>query len=131
MYPFMYNPYFPYYRPLKTISGIPVLKTTGVFASTTEVRYDVNECEYRRLPKEGMFFLDVRQPAPTGSDALPIALESGETLPDGTAMLVNAQAEDVVASDLKVNIRYLIYYNKCTRTYQLINSYTTAPAPAA
>lgn len=52
MYPF-YNvqPLFPFWGPflfgrrrrrLNTISGIPVLKTTGVVATSTEVRYDVN-----------------------------------------------------------------------------------------
>lgn len=73
MYPF-YNtnqrlfpfPFFPFpgtgfnrRRRLNRISGIPVLKTTGVTASTTEVRYDVNEEEWRALPNEGLFFLDV------------------------------------------------------------------------
>lgn len=129
MYPFTYNPFFPFSRPMRTISGIPVLRTTGVTASATEVRYDVRECEYRRLPKEGLFFLDVRQSAPTGSGALPVAVEAGETVPNGTSMLVNARAEDVVANDLIVNIRYLIYYNKCTKTYQLVNSYPTAATP--
>ena len=41
----------------------------------------------------------------------------------GTSMLRNALAEDVQAGDLKMTIRYMIYYNKCTKTYQLVNSY--------
>ena len=56
MYPF-YNvqPLFPFWGPflfgrrrrrLNTISGIPVLKTTGVVATSTEVRYDVNYQQY-------------------------------------------------------------------------------------
>lgn len=30
---------------------------------------------------------------------------------------------DVQAGDLQVNFRYLIYYNKCNNTYQLVNAY--------
>lgn len=81
MYPF-YNvqPLFPFWGPflfgrrrrrLNTISGIPVLKTTGVVATSTEVRYDVNYQEYRSLPNEGLFFLDVRQSSAEASASLP------------------------------------------------------------
>lgn len=132
MYPFQYpNPFFPRFNRLRRISGIPVLRTTGVTASTTEVRYDVKPCEYRQLPNEGLFFLDVRQTAPAGSAALPVALESDEVVPDNTSMLLNAQADSVIASDLVLNVRYLIYYNKCTKTYQLVNAYTVAPTAQA
>lgn len=123
-YPYMFGPR------LNTLTGIPVLKTTGVSASTTEVRYDVKPCEYRMLPNEGLFFLDVRQSVPVGSEALPVALESDEVVPDGTSMLLNAQADDVLAQDLVVTVKYLIYYNKCTKSYQLVNAYT-APATVA
>ena len=82
-------------RRLNRISGIPVLKTTGVTASTTEVRYDVNEEEWRALPNEGLFFLDVRQEVPTASADLPVTLKAEESTPDGTSMLRNALAEDV------------------------------------
>ena len=107
MYPF-YNtnqrlfpfPFFPFpgtgfnrRRRLNRISGIPVLKTTGVTASTT------------------------------ASADLPVTLKAEESTPDGTSMLRNALAEDVQAGDLKMTIRYMIYYNKCTKTYQLVNSY--------
>lgn len=51
-------------RRLNTISGIPVLRTTGVVTTSTEVRYDVNYADYRSLPNEGLFFLDVRQASP-------------------------------------------------------------------
>lgn len=126
--PFFYpNPFYPRFNRVPRISGIPVLKTIGVTASTTEVRYDVKPCEYKQLPKEGLFFLDVRQTAPTGSGALPVALESNEVVPDNTSMLKNAQAAPVIASDLVLNVRYLVYYNKCTKTYQLVNAYTVAP----
>lgn len=50
----------------------------------------------------------------------------------GTSMLRSALAEDVQAGDLKMTIRYMIYYNKCTKTYQLINSYpANIPTAAA
>ena len=146
MYPF-YNtnqrlfpfPFFPFpgtglnrRRRLNRISGIPVLKTTGVTASTTEVRYDVNEEDWRALPNEGLFFLDVRQEVPTASADLPVTLKAEESTPAGTSMLRSALAEDVQAGDLKMTIRYMIYYNKCTKSYQLINSYpANIPTAAA
>ena len=44
----------------------------------------------------------------------------------------NALQEDVQAGDLQVNFRYLIYYNKCNNTYQLVNAYpANIAAPGA
>lgn len=124
MFPFMnFNR-----KQMKTFMGIPVVHTIAVTASTTEVRYSLSPCEYRQLPKEGLFILEVRQAAPTGSAALPVALQSNEIVPDNTSMLVNALNINVLAADLVLNGRYLVYYNKCTKTYQLVNAYTPAPA---
>lgn len=107
-------------RRLNTISGIPVLRTTGVVATSTEVRYDVNYADYRSLPNEGLFFLDVRQASPTASASLPVGLSDSESDNTTQSLLRNALQEDVQAGDLQVNFRYLIYYNKCNNTYQLV-----------
>ena len=107
---------------LHTLMGIPVLRTTGVSASSTTVSYTVNEDEFFSLPKEGIFFLDVRQSSPTGSSALPVALNDGEEV-STESLLKNSLQQNVPASDLIINGRYLIYYNRCTNNYQLINSY--------
>lgn len=70
--------------------------------------------------------------APTASADLPVTLKAEESTPAGTSMLRSALAEDVQAGDLKMTIRYMIYYNKCTKTYQLINSYpANIPTAAA
>lgn len=110
-------------RRLNTISGIPVLRTTGVVTTSTEVRYDVNYADYRSLPNEGLFFLDVRQASPTASASLPVGLSDSESDNTTQSLLRNALQEDVQAGDLQVNFRYLIYYNKCNNTYQLVNAY--------
>lgn len=126
MYPF--NPFF---RPLSpfgfkpfgfrqrcrvnSLMGIPVLRTTGVSATATSVSYDVNEREFFSLPKEGIFFLDVRQSAPTGSDNLPVVLNDGEESANAPSLLRNGIQEEVPASDLVISGRYLIYYNRCTK----------------
>ena len=107
---------------LHTLMGIPVLRTTGVSASSTAVSYTVNEDEFFSLPKEGIFFLDVRQSSPTGSSALPVALNDGEEV-STESLLKSGLQQNVPASDLIINGRYLIYYNRCTNNYQLINSY--------
>ena len=104
-------------------SGIPVLRTTGVVTTSTEVRYDVNYADYRSLPNEGLFFLDVRQASPTASASLPVGLSDSESDNTTQSLLRNALQEDVQAGDLQVNFRYLIYYNKCNNTYQLVNAY--------
>ena len=107
---------------LHTLMGIPVLRTAGVSASSTTVSYTVNEDECFSLPKEGIFFLDVRQSSPTGSSALPVALNDGEEV-STESLLKSGLQQNVPASDLIINGRYLIYYNRCTNNYQLINSY--------
>lgn len=134
------QPLFPFWGPflfgrrrrrLNTISGIPVLKTTGVVATSTEVRYDVNYQEYRSLPNEGLFFLDVRQSSAEASASLPVGLSDGNSENNNQSMLRNALQEDVQAGNLQLNFRYLIYYNKCNNVYQLVNAYPaniTAPS---
>ena len=119
-------------RRLNTISGIPVLRTTGVVTTSTEVRYDVNYADYRSLPNEGLCFLDVRQASPTASASLPVGLSDSESDNTTQSLLRNALQEDVQAGDLQVNFRYLIYYNKCNNTYQLVNAYpANIAAPGA
>lgn len=123
--PFLFNPFISgnRRRRIKTLMGIPVLRTTGVSASTTSVSYTVNECDFASLPTEGIFFLDVRQSAPTGSEALPVAFTGRDEPAGSSSLLLDALQEDVPASDLVANGRYLIYYNKRTSSYQLVNAY--------
>lgn len=134
LFPFWGNPFFfgRRRRRLNTISGIPVLRTTGVVATSTEVRYDVNHQEFISLPKEGLFFLDVRQASEAASASLPVGLSDDNSENTTQSMLRNALQEDVQAGDLQVNFRYLIYYNKCNNVYQLVNAYpANIAAPAA
>ena len=133
---FTFNPFFNVFTPfnifgnnfrprrrINTLMGIPILRTTGVSASSTTVSYTVNENEFFSLPREGIFFLDVRQSAPSGSSTLPVALDDGEESVSNPSLLKSALQQDVLSSDLVLNGRYLIYYNRCTNNYQLINSY--------
>ena len=131
MFPFFpyFGPFgFPFYnRPrVRTLMGIPVLKTTGVSASTTAVSYTVNDREFFSLPKEGVFFLEVKQSSPTASATLPVTLSEGDETTTANSLLKSGLQENVPASDLVLNGRYLIYYNRCTNNYQLINSYPAA-----
>lgn len=103
--------------------ALNMVYSDGVVATSTEVRYDVNYADYRSLPNEGLFFLDVRQASPTASASLPVGLSDSESDNTTQSLLRNALQEDVQAGDLQVNFRYLIYYNKCNNTYQLVNAY--------
>lgn len=100
--------------------------------STSRARdYDVNYQEYRSLPNEGLFFLDIRQSSAEASAALPVGLSDGNSENNNQSMLRNALQEDVQAGNLQLNFRYLIYYNKCNNVYQLVNAYPaniTAPS---
>ena len=88
---------------------------------------------YRRGGRrKGLFFLDVRQASPTASASLPVGLSDSESDNTTQSLLRNALQEDVQAGDLQVNFRYLIYYNKCNNTYQLVNAYpANIAAPGA
>lgn len=75
---------------------------------------------------------DVRQASPTASASLPVGLSDSESDNTTQSLLRNALQEDVQAGDLQVNFRYLIYYNKCNNTYQLVNAYpANIAAPGA
>lgn len=130
MFPF--GPFSPFFgrcrRRLNTITGIPVLKTTGITATATQVRYDVRHEEYRMLPNEGLFFLDVRQQSAAADAALPVGLSDDNAENPNQSLLRNALQDEVQAGDLQLNFRYLIYYNKCTNVYQLVNAYPAAIA---
>ena len=102
---FPFGPFNPFFfgrrrRRLNTISGIPVLRTTGVSA--------------------------------TADASLPVGLSDDNAENNTTqSMLRNALQEEVQAGDLQLNFRYLIYYNKCNNTYQLVNAYPTNIAAQA
>lgn len=81
---------------------------------------------------EGLFFLDVRQASATADASLPVGLSDDNAENNTTqSMLRNALQEEVQAGDLQLNFRYLIYYNKCNNTYQLVNAYPTNIAAQA
>ncbi len=129
MFPFV--PFFPRKR-VRTLAGIPVIKTVDVLTTATQVRYDISHKEFASLPKEGLFILDVRQQVSTPDFSLPVALSDQDSEGTVQTTLHNALAEDVQAGDLQMNGRYLIYYNKCSGSYQLMNAYpATITAPAS
>ena len=104
--------------------GIPLFKTTGVHVNNSKVvSFDIDRREFNSLPCEGIFFLDVRQDIPLGTGKLPIAF-STEGSEQTSSLLKNGLQEEVPASDLQLDGRYLIYYNKCSGVYQLVNAYT-------
>lgn len=64
LFPPFWGAGFPFFfgrrrRRLNTISGIPVLRTTGVVATSTEVRYDVNYADYRLKTGDSVYIIEV------------------------------------------------------------------------
>lgn len=75
---------------------------------------------------------NVRQASATADASLPVGLSDDNAENNTTqSMLRNALQEEVQAGDLQLNFRYLIYYNKCNNTYQLVNAYPTNIAAQA
>lgn len=98
--------------------GIPLILSTGVEVSTSNVIVSIPNNAFRGLANIGLCALKLNQPIPAGGAALPILIKSN-SFTQSLNMLGNVQA---VGSDISAVGVYLIWYNKDSSTMQLINS---------
>lgn len=98
--------------------GIPLILSTGVEVSTSNVILSIPNNAFRGLANIGLCALKLNQPIPAGGAALPILIKSN-SFTQSLNMLGNVQA---VGSDISAVGVYLIWYNKDSSTMQLINS---------
>ena len=90
--------------------------TVSVTAGT-EVTYKVCGKKWKTLPKEGIAILQINQTAPAGSDALNVNIAACcSTIP-----LVNGAGDPVTSAEITQGNRYLVYFNKCDDTIQIVN----------
>ena len=141
----MFIPFFNRNR-ISTVDnfGIPVLRTTYVTTNitTTSVIYGLCPKLWRQLPCQGLFILHVvSTPASTATGTDVVFLDptrfnprtvdntSAITVSNGAKALLNGSGTQITNTELTVNNRYLIYYNKCQGIFQVINHIvTTSPA---
>jgi hypothetical protein len=133
MYPFYPNFGYRQVRvPRLDYAGIPVLRTVSVTTDTTnsEVIYNVNPCQFRSLPNEGIILLNIQHVPATGSETFPVSIAtrpSGSTTTTTSTTssskipLINGSGEQMVSNEISQGNRYFIYYNKCEGIFQTVN----------
>lgn len=134
MFPFMFNPYFGRNNTVSILDGfIPKVKTISVNRSTTNVVLGICPKVWCRLPREGVFVLEVRNAIPTGT-AVPVFISISGAVSTASNTnnipLVNASSVAITSSQISAGNRYWAYYNKCDNVIQLMN-YTPATTAVA
>lgn len=88
-----------------------------------------------RLPREGVFVLEVRHTPATASATLPVFVSTTGSVStasnNNNIPVVKGDSTPLVGSEISAGNRYWVYYNKCDNVIQVMNHYTVAAAPAA
>lgn len=130
MLPFVFNPYLLQRRGLKLLDYVlPKIKTISIAESTANVVLGICPKIWCRLPKEGVFILEVRNEPAAASDALPVFISVSGSVSTASnnqnIPLVNALSAPVTGAQIASGNRFLAYFNKCDNIIQLLN-YTPA-----
>lgn len=143
MYPFYPNFGYRQVRvPRLDYAGIPAMRTVAVTTDTTnsEVIYNVNPCQFRSLPNEGIILLNIQHVPAAGSEAFPVSIAtrpSGSTTTTTSTTssskipLINGSGDQMVSNEVTQGNRYFIYYNKCQGVFQTVNHIIPPTAPPA
>lgn len=136
MTPFMFNPYFgrnPFLKILDYV--IPKVITISVSDSTESTVIGICPKVWCKLPKEGVFVLEVRHTPDAASAALPVFVSTTGSVSTASnnknIPVVKGDSTPLVGSEIAAGNRYWVYYNKCDNVIQFMNHYTVAAAPAA
>lgn len=117
--------------------GIPAMRTVAVTTDTTneEVVYNLNRCQFRSLPNEGIILLNIIHTPAAGSDAYPVAIATtGSNTASTTTSkvpLINGSGAQMVSNEVTQGNRYFIYYNKCQGIFQTVNHIVPPTAATA
>ena len=133
---FPFNPYDN--RGLRVLYTFPVntlYVTTDTTATT--VTYGICPKIWRRLPCEGFILLNIANTVPaTATDAYLVNIDTSLTLSQANSTttstsaraLLNGSGDQITNAEITVGNRYLIYYNKNTGVFQVVNHIVTAAA---
>ena len=104
--------------------GIPMLESTSVEVTDTNVVLNLPNRAFRGLNDHGIILFRLNQPIPDGTTAtLPVVFSSN----DFTQPLTNIGSTAITAGQITGTGVYLVYYSKCSNTMQLL----TTEIPAA
>lgn len=120
-------------------AGIPVLKTSAVVtdADLAEVTYNINPCQYRSLPNEGVILLNIVHSPVVGSEDYPVSIattpnnstSNSQNISSSKTPLRNGSGEQMSSGEISQGNRYFIYYNKCEGIFQTVNHITIPSTP--
>lgn len=97
-------------------NGIPLIASTGITVSTTDVAISLPDHSFRNKWNRGLFLLDLKSAVPAGTTTtLPVVLETNG---QKVALTLRGGAPVTVA-DLPATGVSLVYYDKSTNTLQL------------
>ena len=136
MFPFMFNPYFGRNNTVRILDQvIPKINTISVSDSTESTVLGICPKVWCRLPREGVFVLEVRHTPATASATLPVFVSTTGSVStasnNNNIPVVKGDSTPLVGSEISAGNRYWVYYNKCDNVIQVMNHYTVAAAPAA
>ena len=124
---------------LRTVSIFPV-NTLYVTVDTelTTVTYGICPKIWKLLPCEGFILLNIANTVPTtATDDYLVNLDTCLTLSQAnqittastnTRALLNGSGDQVTNEEITVGNRYLVYYNKNSGVFQVVNHIVTATA---
>lgn len=125
---------------LRTIETFPV-NTLYVTVDTdaTSVTYGICPKIWKLLPCEGFILLNIANTVPaTATDAFLVNIDTRHLLnqvdtttatTSGRALL-NGSGDQITNAEITAGNRYLVYYNKNTGIFQVVNHIVTAAAGA-
>lgn len=132
----MFNPYFGRNNTVRILDQvIPKINTISVSDSTESTVLGICPKVWCRLPREGVFVLEVRHTPATASATLPVFVSTTGSVStasnNNNIPVVKGDSTPLVGSEISAGNRYWVYYNKCDNVIQVMNHYTVAAAPAA
>lgn len=125
MYPFMLNPFGRNNAVSMLDYFIPKVKTLDVAETTTNVVLGICPRVWCRLPREGVFVLEVRHNSSAAAANLPVFISITGSVStasnNNNPPLVNALGNPITGAQVKAGNRYIAYFNKCDNVIQLMN----------
>lgn len=100
------------------LRGIPMIASTAVEVTTTNVVIDIPKRAFRGLADSGIIAFRLNQEIPTAGASLPVMISSNEFTQTLT-VLGGASATGTEISSVGV---YLVWYDKCANTMQLLTT---------
>ena len=98
------------------IRGIPMIASTSVDVTTDNVVIGIPRRAFRGLANSGVIAFRLTQEIPSGGAALPVVFSSADFL----QTLTTVGATAATGADITPVGVYLIWYDKCSSTLQLL-----------